>query len=82
MMRPQVTSPTPRSTIHEATAYPGTRNDTLNRAAWSISRFISDGALQPSEVAEALAHAGRVAGMDHREVARTIASALTAGGRA
>ena len=71
-----------RAVEQVATAYPGTRNDTLNRAAWSISRFISDGALQPSEVAEALAHAGRVAGMDHREVARTLTSALTAAGRA
>ena len=80
--RPYAVGALRRAVAEVATAFPGTRNDVLNRAAWSLSRLIADGSLAPSEIAEALAHAGRVAGMDHHEVARTIASALTAGGRA
>ena len=80
--RPYAVGALRRAVEQVATALAGCRNDTLNRSAWSLSRFIADGLLHPSEIAEALAHAGRVSGMDHREVARTIASALTAGGRA
>ena len=80
--RPYAVGALRRAVEQVATALAGCRNDTLNRSAWSLSRFIADGSLHPSEIAEALAHAGRVAGMDHREVARTIASALAAGGRA
>lgn len=64
-----------------ATAPSGARNDTLNRAVWSVSRFIPEGLLQPTEIAEALAHAARVAGLDRIETARTLASALAAGAR-
>lgn len=62
-----------------ASAVPGQRNDTLNREAWSVARFV--GVLQPSEIAEALSHAGRVAGLDQREVSRTIMSAMSAGAK-
>ena len=80
--RPYATEALRRSVVMVATAFPGTRNDVLNRAAWSLSRFIADGSLAPSEIAEALAHAGRVAGLDHREIASTLTSALKRGGRA
>jgi hypothetical protein len=64
-----------------ATAQQGQRNDTLNRCVWSMSRFIAHGLLEPSEIADALAHAGRVAGLDRLEVERTLTSGLRAGVR-
>jgi hypothetical protein len=70
-----------RAVEQVATAPAGQRNDRLNSAAWSVSRFIQGGQLLPSEIAEALAHAGRVAGLDRMEVQRTLASALAAGAR-
>jgi len=71
-----------RKAVEEvATAPAGSRNCTLNRAAWSTARFITDGLLQPSEIAEALAHAARVAGLDRLEVENTLTSALAAGAR-
>lgn len=70
-----------RAVEQVATAAAGTRNSTLNAAAWSVSRFIASGQLQPAEIAEALAHAARVAGLDRTEVQRTLASALAAGAR-
>ena len=62
-----------------ATAPAGQRNDRFNSAAWSVVRFIQGGQLLPSEIAEALAHAGRVAGLDRMEVQRALASAMAAG---
>lgn len=70
-----------RAVAQVATARAGTRNHTLNRTVWSMARFIREGALHPSEIAEALAHASRVAGLDRREVEQTIASGLAAGVR-
>lgn len=70
-----------RAVEQVATAPNGTRNDALNRAAWGVSRFIRSGLLQPSEIAYALAHAARVAGLDRVETARTLASALASGAR-
>jgi hypothetical protein len=70
-----------RAVEQVALAPQGQRNDILNRAVWSVSRFIADGLLQPSEIAEALAHAGRVAGLHRLEVERTLASGLRAGAR-
>lgn len=70
-----------RAVEQVATAPDGQRNDTLNRAAWSLSRFIADGLLTPPEIAEALAHASQVAGLERREVVRTLSSALAAGAR-
>jgi hypothetical protein len=70
-----------RAVEQVATAPAGQRNCTLNRATWSVSRFVADGLLQPSEIAEALAHAGRVAGLDRMEVQQTLASALASGTR-
>lgn len=79
--RPYAVAALRRAVGQVATAQAGTRNDTLNRAAWSVARFIESGQLQPSEIADALAHAGRIAGLDRMEVRRTLASALAAGAR-
>lgn len=68
-----------RAVEQVATAPGGTRNDTLNRAAYSVARFAAAGLLQPAEIAEALAHGARAAGLDQREVVRTLASALASG---
>jgi len=71
-----------RRAVEEVASAPGgSRNSTLNRAAWSMARFTTNGLLQPSEIAEALAHAARIAGLDRLEVERTLASALAAGAR-
>jgi hypothetical protein len=64
-----------------ATAPPGRRNDILNWAAWTVSRFMTDGTLHSSEIAEQLAAAGRIAGLDRIEVRNTLRSALAAGAR-
>lgn len=61
-----------------AVAPQGQRNETLNREAFGLARFIIEGSLAAAEVAEALAHAARVAGLDLREIEATLASALRA----
>jgi hypothetical protein len=70
-----------RAVEQVGTAPQGQRNDTLNKAVWSVSRFIADGLLSPAEVAEALAHAGNVAGLHRLEIQATLTSALAAGAR-
>ncbi len=65
-----------------ALAQQGTRNDTLNREAYAMTRFVSDGALAPSEIATALAYAGRQAGLEPAQIKGTLASALRARMRA
>jgi hypothetical protein len=69
------------ATSRVAQAQAGTRNATLNAETWAMRRFISQGLLDMGEVAEALAHAGRLAGLDLPEVALTVKSALRAGSR-
>jgi hypothetical protein len=56
----------------------GTRNDTLNRAAFTLARFCLSGDLRPGDVAHALVYAGRAAGLSEAEARRTVASALGA----
>jgi hypothetical protein len=60
----------------------GTRNDTLNRECFALARFVGNGLLTHSEIAESLAVAARHAGLTQTETARTLASALRAGGAA
>lgn len=79
--RPYAVAALRRAVEQVATAPAGQRNATLNSATWRVARFISTGQLQPGEIADALAHAGRVAGLDRMEVQRTLASALAAGAR-
>ncbi|HET6530197.1 MAG TPA: bifunctional DNA primase/polymerase [Actinoplanes sp.] len=57
----------------------GTRNDTLNRAAFALGRLAGAGLLDAREVAYELAAAARHAGLGRAEIRRTIRSGLTAG---
>jgi hypothetical protein len=59
----------------------GTRNDTLNRAAFSLGQLVAGGCLSDAEVAAALAGAARESGLPEREATRTIRSGMTAGAR-
>ncbi len=65
-----------RAMIEVATAAPGTRNASLNRATYSLLRLVEAGAVTAREIAGAMAHAGIAAGLDAREVQATITSAL------
>ncbi len=64
-----------------ATARPGTRNDTLNRAAFSLGQLVAAGLLPPLAVTTALATAAVHAGLPVEEARRTIRSGMTAGTR-
>jgi hypothetical protein len=64
-----------------ATAPEGTRNDTLNRAAYSLGQLVGGGCLPDEAVTAALADAARDSGLPEREAARTIRSGMTAGAR-
>ena len=62
-----------------ATARPGTRNDTLNRAAFSLGQLVAAGLLPPLAVTRALTDAAEQAGLLEDEARRTISSGLSAG---
>jgi AAA domain-containing protein len=62
-----------------ANAPEGTRNDTLNRAAFSLGQLIAAGHLDEREALEALSLAGHVAGLGAIECDKTIHSGFTAG---
>ncbi len=62
-----------------ATAPEGTRNDTLNRAAFSLAGLIASGLVDADEVASALLAAAARAGLGGTEAARTLASGFRAG---
>lgn len=57
----------------------GTRNDTLNRAAFNLGQLVGGGALAEADVVAELAAAARIAGLPEREAASTIASGVRAG---
>jgi len=59
----------------------GTRNDTLNRAAFALGRLVGAGLLDREVVTAELAAAARWAGLGRAETTRTIRSGLTAGRR-
>jgi hypothetical protein len=60
----------------------GTRNAALNRETFSLLRLTDQGAINASEIAEAMAHAALASGLDRREIENTLRSALAArGGR-
>jgi hypothetical protein len=61
------------------TAQPGTRNSTLNRAAFRPGQLVATGALDRTTVEVALAGAAPAAGLGQHEVERTIRSGLEAG---
>jgi hypothetical protein len=59
----------------------GTRNDTLNRAAFALGRLVGGGLLDQGDVVRELDAAARFAGLGRAETRRTIRSGLTAGRR-
>jgi Bifunctional DNA primase/polymerase, N-terminal len=63
--------------LHRAT--PGQRNHTLNRTAFKVYRYVASGLLTDEEVTAAFTQAALAIGLDPAEVARTLASARTAG---
>jgi hypothetical protein len=60
-------------------ATPGYRNHTLNRCAFKAYRYVASGLLDDQEVTAAFTQAALAIGLDPPEVARTLASARTAG---
>jgi hypothetical protein len=58
---------------------PGTRNDSLDRAAFSLGRLVAIGALDESAATDNLISVWMSIGLDQRECERTVASGLTAG---
>jgi len=64
-----------------ATARPGTRNDTLNRAAFSLGQLVAAHLLPPLPVMTALADAAACAGLPDDEARRTIRSGMAAGAK-
>ncbi|GAA0796666.1 bifunctional DNA primase/polymerase [Spirilliplanes yamanashiensis] len=64
-----------------AWAVPGTRNDTLNRAAFALGRLVGAGLLDEATARAELARAARRSGLGRAETRRTIRSGLTAGRR-
>jgi len=64
-----------------AAARPGTRNVTLNRAAFSLGQLVVAGLLPPIPVITSLIDAARHAGLPEDEAVRTVRSGMAAGGR-
>ena len=64
-----------------ASAPVGTRNDTLNRAAFALGRLVGAGLLDQGDVVRELDAAARRCGLGRAEIRRTIRSGLTAGRR-
>jgi hypothetical protein len=64
-----------------ATTTKGSRNDTLNRAAFNLGQLIAAGHLTETQVTDELTAAAVSAGLDQREAERTIASGIRAGQR-
>ena len=62
-----------------AAAGVGTRNDTLNRAAYSLGTLVGSGLLPQPEVEAELTRAAQSAGLEQREIAATLRSGLNAG---
>jgi putative DNA primase/helicase len=57
----------------------GARNDTLNRATFSLGQLVASGHLDQAEVERALKAAALDAGLEPAEIDKTIASGLAAG---
>lgn len=62
-----------------AGATEGTRNTTLNTAAFNLGQLVAGGSLDFVEVTEQLSQAGTMAGLDPREIGPTIRSGLSKG---
>jgi hypothetical protein len=59
----------------------GTRNHTLNEAAFSLGQLVAGGELQEGDVIAELTAAARLAGLGDNEIGATIRSGLSAGAR-
>ena len=57
----------------------GSRNETLNRAAFALGQFVGAGALDRGDAEARLLRAARAAGLDDGEAVKTINSGLNAG---
>jgi hypothetical protein len=68
-------------TSRVAAAPPGTRNDTLNRAAFSLGQLVAAGLLPPVPVITGLISAAMHAGLPEDEAVRTVRSGLAGGAR-
>ena len=64
-----------------ASARPGTRNVTLNRAAFSLGQLVAAGLIPPIPVITSLIDAARYAGLPEDEAVRTVRSGMEAGAR-
>jgi hypothetical protein len=64
-----------------AAARPGTRNVTLNRAAFSLGQLVAAGLIPPIPVITSLIDAARYAGLPEDEAVRTVRSGMEAGAR-
>lgn len=60
-------------------AGPGTRNETLNKEAFSLAQLVAGGALDSGSARRALEGAARAAGLPVGEIRKTLASAWQAG---
>ena len=68
-------------TSRVAAAVPGTRNDTLNRAAFSLGQLVTAGLLPPVPVITGLISAAMYAGLAEEEAVRTVRSGMAGGAR-
>lgn len=68
-------------TSRVAAAVPGTRNDTLNRAAFSLGQLVTAGLLPPIPVITSLIDAAMFAGLPEEEAIRTVRSGMAGGAR-
>jgi len=68
-------------TARVATARPGTRNDTLNRAAFSLGQLVAANLLPAAVAATALADAAESCGLPGGEAHRTIRSGMASAAR-
>lgn len=68
-----------RSVAKVATAAERQRNDTLNKAAFNLGKFVGTGLLDQATVQEKLLIAATAVGLSEREARATIASGLKAG---
>jgi hypothetical protein len=62
-------------------AEPGTRNHTLNAAAYSLGQLVATGLLPEQFTSAALHRAGAAIGLGDREIATTVRSGLSAGAK-
>jgi len=61
------------------TATEGTRNDTLNRAAYSLAGLIHTGEITEAQIRDELTAAALIAGLSEREILGTLASGIRKG---